>query len=964
MQPNPTSAGRPFRQIAAKEFNQFFASPVAYIFLASFVGLALFVFFWVESFFVRNIADVRPFFEWMPVLLIFLSAALTMRMWSEERRSGTLEFVLTMPASPWQFVLGKFVACNALLWVALLLTLPLPVSVALIADLDWGPVISAYLATMLLGAAYIAVGLYVSSRSDNQIVSLILTVLVAGALFLVGAPVFTDLAGTLGAEWLRALGTGARFESITRGVVDLRDVYYYLSLVVAFLALNHYSLLRAGWALDGNRVGHRRQRWFTGLVVVNALLANLWLAPLSQARLDTTEGGIYSLSDASRQYLGQLQEPLLIRGYFSAKTHPLLAPLVPQVRDLVKEYEIAGEGKVRVEFVDPVTDPDAEEEAGARYGIEPVAFQVTDRHQAALVNSYFHLLVSYGDEYEVLGFDDLIEVKLQGESGIDVLLRNPEYDITNAIRNVLYSYQSGGDLFANLPDKVEFTGYISAPDKLPASLVEYRSTVDQVMGEMAAESSGKLAVTLVEPEAHGDAVKQVIADRYGFQPMSSSLFDDNQFWFNMVLTSGERAVIMSADALKRNINQALKRFAPGYMKTIGLVAPESNPYLAAQGMGGKGYQVLEEALNHNYTARRIALDSGRVDDDIDLLMLMAPENLDDKALFAIDQFLMQGGTVIAATSPFISNFAGGLSARRLSSGLEQWLAHNGVTIGEQLVLDPVNAALAVPVPRQVGSITVQEMVLLDYPYFLDARGDGLNPANAATAGLPQLTVPWASPITVDAGEDSGRQADVLVQSSPQAWLSTDEDINPRLRPDGSSGFLPEGEQGRHAVAVAVKGRFDSWFAGKPSPLLSGANDAEAGAESEAGSPPDQAEVISGVIEHSSDAARLVVIASNDLAADPVMGMLGSVEGTQYLAPVQLLANLVDWSLADEGLLSIRARGHFNRTLPPMEAGQQAFVEYLNYGLAALAVLLVFLVRRWQRRRSLRRYSTMLAGSAS
>ena len=103
------------RRVAQKEVRLFFASPVAWLFLASFAAVTLFVFFWVESFFARNIADVRPLFEWMPILLIFLCAALTMRMWSEERRSGTLEHVLTQPASLWRFVLGKFQACFTLL---------------------------------------------------------------------------------------------------------------------------------------------------------------------------------------------------------------------------------------------------------------------------------------------------------------------------------------------------------------------------------------------------------------------------------------------------------------------------------------------------------------------------------------------------------------------------------------------------------------------------------------------------------------------------------------------------------------------------------------------------------------------------------------------------------------------------------------------------------------------------------
>ena len=244
-------------RVAKKEVQLFFASPVAWLFLASFAAVVFFIFFWAESFFARNIADIRPLFEWLPILLIFLSAALTMRMWSEERRTGTIEHVLTQPASLWRFVLGKFRACFTLLLLALVTTLPLPVTVALIADLDWGPVVAAYLATCLLGATYLSAGLFVSARTDNPIVSLIGTVVLCGLLYLVGSSTITDFFDNRVGEALRLLGSGARFDSITRGVIDVRDLCYYVSLTVAFLTLNVYSLERQRWSGDTASRRHR-----------------------------------------------------------------------------------------------------------------------------------------------------------------------------------------------------------------------------------------------------------------------------------------------------------------------------------------------------------------------------------------------------------------------------------------------------------------------------------------------------------------------------------------------------------------------------------------------------------------------------------------------------------------------------------------------------------------------------------
>ena len=489
------------REIERKELSLFFGAPIGYLFLGAFLAVTLFVFFWMEAFFARNIADVRPMFEWMPVLMIFLSAAITMRMWSEERRSGTLEFIATLPATTWEFVLGKFLACWMLLGLALVLTLPLPIVVAFVGDLDWGPVIAGYLAAMLLGAAYLAIGLYVSARSDSQIVALLLAALVCGIFYLLGSTLLVSLAGGWLADLLLSLGAGSRFESITRGVLDLRDLYYYLSIAVVFLALNVYALTRERWARDGNRTTHRNWQWGTALLVGNLLLANVWLANVGGFRFDLTEGRIYSISDATRAYLGQLREPLLIRGYFSDKTHPLLAPLAPRMKDLLREYEEAGNGKVRVEIVDPASNPELEDEANTKYSIRAVPFQVADRHQASLVNAYFDVLVVYGDEYEVLSFRDLIEVKAIGESDLDVQLRNPEFDLTRSIKKVLYGFQGGDSLFASINEPVTFKGYLSSDAKLPEALVGYREVLNKALNGLAAKSGDKFKIEILDPEA-------------------------------------------------------------------------------------------------------------------------------------------------------------------------------------------------------------------------------------------------------------------------------------------------------------------------------------------------------------------------------------------------------------------------------------------------------------------------------
>jgi ABC-2 type transport system permease protein len=958
------------RRIAAKELALFFGSPVGYLFLGSFLAATLFVFFWGEAFFARNIADVRPMFAWMPLLLIFLSAALTMRMWSEERRTGTLEFVVTVPVSGWTFVVGKFLACWLLLLIALGLTLPLPVSVAILADLDWGPVIAGYLAATLLGGAYLAIGLFVSARSDNQIVSLIIATLACGALYLVGSPTLTDLVNTQVADGLRSLGTGSRFESITRGVLDLRDLYYYVSLIAIFLALNVYALERQRWAADAADAAverHRRWQLGTGLLIANLLVANLLIGNFNGLRLDMTEGRQYSISPATENYLGQLREPLLIRGYFSAKTHPLLAPLVPQIADLLREFEIAGAGKVRVEIIDPAEEPELEDEANSKYGIRAVPFQVADRYQSSLVNSYFDVLIQYGDEYEVLGFRDLIEIKVISESALDIQLRNPEYDIARSVKRVLEGFQSGGELFDSIPDPVQFVGYISASDRLPELLVEFRRELESVLDALESESAGKLTVEIFDPDADGGAIAASIAADYGFQPMAASLFDTTTFYFYLTLVSDDTVIQvqlpedLNVDAWRRGLETGLKRFATGYLKTVALFAPRAQvAYMG--GSGGNQYQQLFDALSANLNVERTQLENGRVPAAAELLVVVDPQQVDDKQLFAIDQFLMQGGTVALAAAPFAVSLAQqSLSAVPRDTGLGPWLDHHGLSMDAAFVMDPRNSAFPIPVTRQVGGFSFQEIRMLDFPYFVDVRDDGLNQTSPITQDLPQVTVPWSSPIRIDEARNSARLVTTLLESSPGSWQSASTDVMPRIDEAGLSAFLPEGEVGARRLGVMVEGQFDSFFAGQDNPLLVAEASTEAEgdvAESDAAA---DVGVVSGIIGQSPESARLVLFGANDFLSDQTLGMIGSAEGTVYGNSLQLMVNAVDFSLEDQALLSIRSRGHFNRTLPPLESADQLFWEYFNYIAALLGMALVFLIHRQRTRKRRLVYQTWLAG---
>jgi len=945
--------------ICRKEFNGFFASPAAWLFLAVFLAVNLFVFFWAEAFFARNVADLKPLFQWMPILMIFLVAALTMRSWSEERRAGTLESLLTAPVAPGRLILGKFLAGLALVALALALTLPLPASVAMMGPLDWGPVWGGYLASLFLAAAYLAIGLYMSVRTDNPIVVLILTVATAALFYLIGSDTITTLFSRDVASWLALLGTGTHFDAITRGVLDLRDLVYYITIVITFLALNRLVLERLRWAGNPARPHHRRWQWLTALIAGNAVLLNIWLAPIGVLRADLTDGHIYSLSDATRHYLRDIQEPLLIRGYFSARTHPLLAPLVPQLHDLLKEYQVAGGERVRVEFIDPHSDPVLETEAAEKYGVRPVPFRLASRYEAGVVNAYFNLVIAYGDQFEALDYHDLIDIKARGENDFDVILKNPEYAITSAIRKVVRAYRAGGNPLAGLQTPLTFHAYVSPDTKLPPALRRLHRDMQDILARLQKQAEGKLTVDNADPDADGGRLAQTLKQKYGFGPQIASLLDPQPFWFYMVLEhGGEHTQIplpaeLDKASLERSIRAAIQRMSPGFMKTVALVTPApptTGAFMPAT--TSRRYSQLRAVLSDNVRIEDTNLKNGHVPANADLLLLLAPDALDERQLYAVDQFLMQGGTVIVVTSPFDISIGETLNARQHDSGLQPWLKHLGLKIDKTLVLDPKSDSLPIPVQRQLGSITVREIRMAPYPLFADIRGKALNPNHPITAALHQLTVGWASPIHVDTKTNRHRQVTELVRTSPDSWVTDSTDILPRYDLYPVTGFRPAPKRGSRLIAVAIQGHFSSYFRGKSSPLLkTGKTRKRAGTSDSKNKKDAIPPVVSGVIGTSADSARIVLIASNEFGRDIVADLLSEGRGSRYTRQFAFIQNAIDWALQDEGLLSIRGRSRLARTLAPMDQTTRLFWEYLNYGMALLGLGIVWLVRRQLRQRT-------------
>jgi ABC-2 type transport system permease protein len=928
--------------LTRKELNSYFGSPVALIFVGVFLGITLFTFFWAGNFWGRGTADVRPLFQWMPLLLIFLIAALTMRQWSEEQQTGTLELLLSMPIPPWQLVLGKFLAVLALVAVALALTLCLPITVALLGRLDPGPVIGGYLASLLLAGAYAAIGLFISSRTDNQLVALILTGLVGGVFYLIGASALTSLVGSGAGELLRALGTGSRFESIERGVIDLRDMAYYLSLTLFFLLLNIFSLDSRRWnAGKRMKVTRQNRRLTVALVAVNLVLFNVLIARVDTARADLTQDGEYTLSPVTRQLLSGLGEPLLVRGYFSQRNHPLLAPLIPPIRDMLREYASASRGKMTVDFLDPITNPELETEANQVYGIRPTPLQVQERGSTAIVNAYFNILIRYGDQNVTLNLLDMIDVnQLGGE--VDVKLRNLEYDLTSSIQRTVYGFRSLDTVLDTLDAPTTLTFYVT-PNTLPENLQKAPELVNTVAADIQRRAPGKFEFRTVNmAEANAGVTPQQLFDRYQIQPIAASFFSTDTYYLHMVLEVGEKNQVIfptgafSEAEIRSSIDAALKRLAPGFLQIVGVWTPPDAPQVNQFGQQSptlQRFSRVTEALRKNYEVRTVDLNTGLIPAEINALVVIAPSNLSEEARFAIDQFLMRGGSVFLAAGNYqigVDQFTGGLTLQPVTGGLSDLLDSYGIKVDQQLVLDTRNVPFPIPVQRNVGGVTVQEIQAINYPQFVDVRPDGMDRGSPIVSNLQAVTVNWGSPIVLDPAKNEKRTVQTLLKSSAESWITTDTatEPNPNLYPE--TGFAVGATRSVYPLAVAVEGSFSSFFTGRqpPAPTPDPAQQPTA-----TPAPPRS------FIPISPSNARLVVVGSLEFINDTVLdlsGRLGSDDRT--LNNLQFVQNAVDWFVQDTGLASIRARGTSSRLLRPLADGEQTRWEVGNYLFVVLALV--------------------------
>jgi ABC-2 type transport system permease protein len=218
-----------------RELRSYFATPVAYVFIVIFLVLSSAFTFYLGGLYERGQADLQPFFSFIPWLYLFLVPAVSLRLWSEERKSGTIELLLTLPITMWQAVMGKFLAAWTFIGIALALTFPLWITVNYLGDPDNGVIFASYLGAFLMAGSFLAIGSCVSAATRNQVVAFILTVVACFLLVMAGFPLVLDAFRSWAPQGLvdaiAGLSFLTHFASISKGVIDLRDLLYFVLMI-------------------------------------------------------------------------------------------------------------------------------------------------------------------------------------------------------------------------------------------------------------------------------------------------------------------------------------------------------------------------------------------------------------------------------------------------------------------------------------------------------------------------------------------------------------------------------------------------------------------------------------------------------------------------------------------------------------------------------------------------------------
>ncbi|NIA14781.1 MAG: ABC transporter permease subunit [Nitrospiraceae bacterium] len=401
--------------ILRRDLRAYFTSPIGYIFMIVYVLMS--VGLYITSFFAFPVADMRGYFGNLPLMLCVFIPAVTMRVWAEERKENTWEMLLTFPMNARQLVLGKFLATFVFFAVTVAATFTIPLMLAALGNPDNGAILGGYVGALLLGAFFIAIGIFFSGFFKDQIVAFVVTLLACFALFLVGTNFIAGYIDSaipgLGSLLMELVGVVGHYDAFMRGVFELADILYFVAWTTLLLMLNVMYIEARG--------RHNASVTFAGAVVLCmaiGLLFNWLLIGTSLARWDATEDKIYTMSDASKAILSRLETPVKVKLYITPKNKmpTLMSKLEQDITDKIEELQAGSGGKIDFSTMyleaanvladarkTPGNEEDEEKALETRMldkGVEPFSVNAVSEDQQTSMLVYSSIGVGYKNKKE------------------------------------------------------------------------------------------------------------------------------------------------------------------------------------------------------------------------------------------------------------------------------------------------------------------------------------------------------------------------------------------------------------------------------------------------------------------------------------------------------------------------------------------------------------------------------------
>ncbi len=394
--------------ILKKELKSYFNSPVAYIILVVFLGLG--GWFFAQNLFIVGQANISGFIHIVPVLFLLLIPGLCMRLVAEERARGTIEVLSTLPLKDYEIVVGKWLAAFVLLLLGLCATLIYPATITILGKPDFGVVFCSYLGITLLALLYTSIGIFASSITSSQIVAFVIGIFICFLFFIIGK-VLTVLPIPL-VSVFNYLSVDHHLNSIIRGVIDSRDLIFFFSLTFLFVFGAIYFVGRLKEKVI-NAV-------YTILTIIIIILINI-IGSMAFTRIDLTYGHIYSLTPATKKFICNLEDNVVIRAYITDKLPFPYNNRAKYVTDLLYEYRQQSRGKIRLERISPKSREEVMQ--AQRSGIYPLRFTEVRQGEFGVKQGFMGLVFLFGDKKERI---PVIED-----------LANLEYDITSRIKKLI-----------------------------------------------------------------------------------------------------------------------------------------------------------------------------------------------------------------------------------------------------------------------------------------------------------------------------------------------------------------------------------------------------------------------------------------------------------------------------------------------------------------------------------------------